>query len=829
MSNNKKLFDFEILLNSKYSGFNAVPSAALKNKPACEYMWRLDRMFAVTLIYGVVAEDLAHSLFYGFTKLWEKYQLEKPVVISKKDKKKWDEARPNTWLRNRIDKIKRSAMRFPVDTMRLKSDAIRTVEAQLWSLKCINLGKACADDGLPVVAIAEQVMALAKKWRFKPLIGTNSTELLEGEASEDYAFRKDEELAEFQLKRLFNEKWWKKQIENAYRQFCEHCQIIAGRVRKGTSEYLSAAGRSDYKARRSAGYLALSKMIALNELTGESIPMLDVVKKSLANDTLKRNELMTRMAGFQALAEELNYKGGFFTLTSPSRFHACTTISGKKYPIDNIHYKGATPSHTQRYMTKVWSRVRSKLGRLNIPYFGIRVCEPHHDGTPHWHCLFFFKPEHEQIIFFTIADHFARSDGKKDLGVDENDFKRINKFINLGLTPDEQFLPEWKEERKHLWKIRQRIKRRVDYKRMDPKKGTATAYIAKYIAKNIDGFNMLDDEETGTPANEKATAVKGWASCWRIRQFQQIGGAPVSVWRELRRLEQTIDEKADMNARNAAKKRGEKYVSTLKIKSYIDLQKENDSIELARISANKGSWAMYNTAMGGVCCPRTDRPIQMVYRKNTSHYGEVVKKLKGIGNELKTMLTRAEGWVIIKDAGKDDGLKNRRASALGTLSVTVRSEQKQEVRSLLLEKGEAVTEAIIEQLLNFEPVKSADRTHQDVRTISWLLLKKNYLNYGGNYHLETWQDKIKQKVKYVNAPDYTKNANRVKFAELLGRGQLEEPLTFDEALLEIQQNNLPPVVHLENDEVHISWEEIQANAAKNGVLRLEGSWSRITN
>lgn len=636
--------------------FRAEPAQILKDAHiGTQGLWDADKKWACDLLHTALPQDLAISIFGQYVKKWES------VMLAKQENPAANKGvnKANLWLRKRIKMVLRAVAKFPVSLNELKHDGLRQQQATLFADKCRGVVIDAAEENKSIVDAVELAEKIALEWGFVAKINGQDFELLEGEFAEEFALRVEKEIAGFKLARLVDETWWARKIDTAYRQFCEHCQILNGRVRHGVSVYLSDAGRKDCSARRNANTLALSKMVARNEETGEEIEMLDIVKGSMANPAIRRHELMVRMRGFEDLAQENKLMGGFFTITTPSRFHAYMKVknNNKTWSVENDKYDGGNPKSAQQYLSKVWAKARAKLKRMDVNMFGFRVCEPHHDGTPHWHTLFFFKPEHEQIIKFVLSDYFTQAD-REELNVNNLDFALWNKAIKDDIQTDDLFANElFEEESNHIFSVSKRIAARVDYKKIDPAKGSATGYIAKYIAKNIDGYKMADDEDTGTPAGKTAEAVCGWASLWRIRQFQQIGGAPVSVWRELRRLDQTeqelADKKAEKEARDLAAELGEKYVSNKPVESLICLQKYNDAMEVARISANSNNWGMYIHAMGGLFCARADHPIKMAYKTVGNQYGEAVKKLKGIATFAKTMITHVDGWVIAKKQGNE--------------------------------------------------------------------------------------------------------------------------------------------------------------------------------
>lgn len=407
------------------------------------------------------------------------------------------------------------------------------------------------------------------------------------------------------ITRMFNEVWWRGRLRRIAAAWREHLHIAVGNVSKKKHAYASKNCVTDWREqkRRTREFL---KGLDLEDEDGNRISLIEKYDVSVANPAIRRCELMTRIRGFENICNELGYVGEFYTLTAPSKYHA-TTKAGYR----NTKWKGASPSDTQSYLTGLWARIRAKLHREEIRIFGIRVAEPHHDGTPHWHMLMFMLPEDVERVRLIIRDY------------------------------------AWEEDRHELRSDKAK-KARFHAEAIDPEKGSATGYVAKYISKNIDGY-ALDgetDDESGELLKETAPAVSAWAARWHIRQFQFIGGAPVTVYRELRRL-------ADTETAHGL------------------------SVEFAAVhdAADAGDWAGYVNAQGGPFVRRDDLQVRTLYepRAEFNQYGEETVCIRGVYDSAvgagTPILTRLTQWKIVPKRAVDLAVDVKGAPAPSRSSV----------------------------------------------------------------------------------------------------------------------------------------------------------------
>lgn len=384
--------------------------------------------------------------------------------------------------------------------------------------------------------------------------------------------------AESGLLRMMAPEWWYLRLKRARDVQREHMAIAVGQVQKAASAYVSRKTLGEWIEQKKRNAEFFRKFDLINE-HGDRVALSDMVHGSVANPALRRCELMVRMRGFEDIANDEGLSGEFYTITAPSRFHAVHSKGGFV-----SQWNGCTPQDTQRYLCGVWAKARAAISRAGIHVFGFRVVEPHHDGTPHWHLLLFMRPQDVDEVRDILCYH-AR------------------------ITDSEELQSE------------KALKARFHVEPIDPAKGSATGYIAKYISKNIDGYSLDNekDDETGESLRDMAKAVSAWASRWRIRQFQQIGGAPVTVWRELRRLP------------------GDEHILP------------TEDMDNVRFAADVGDWRAYTECQGGAFVMRKDLTVRLAYEvtEQGNEYAEDVQRVQGVYSPLvpdSEVCTRLVKW-----------------------------------------------------------------------------------------------------------------------------------------------------------------------------------------
>lgn len=115
-------------------------------------------------------------------------------------------------------------------------------------------------------------------------------------------------------------------------------------------------------------------------------------------------EMRDRCAKLVGEAEARGHVCVVYTLTLPARFHPL------RQGMANPAYSGETPSDGQAWMRAAWARVRAMLARRGLHAYGLRMAEPHHDGTPHWHMLVCAKDADAFAIRSVIRHYWTRGD-----------------------------------------------------------------------------------------------------------------------------------------------------------------------------------------------------------------------------------------------------------------------------------------------------------------------------------------------------------------------------------------------------------------------------------
>ncbi len=296
-----------------------------------------------------------------------------------------------------------------------------------------------------------------------------------------------------QMKRLSSVRWWKRVLRKTARQAHE---IAAVHHEQHTMKWCSPRTREWQISSIKATEKWARKHAMVPDDGGEEVPM-DVLIEG--GPRRRYAELLARSKGIATLADREGLTPHLITITVPGEMHRTSE-----------NWTGAIAPDHARWFQKGWRRLTRWAQRHSEMQHWIVACQPHRDGSAHWHVVAWLRSPVEAET-------------------------KMREVFRAGAGESED-----------------RQRHGLDFKKIEGGSGGAVAYASRvisYIARTTDQHEGTTDDQ------EEAERATAWASTWSLRRFR-TSHSRVTLWREMRRKDVEISGSAEGKAAQACARDG---------------------------------------------------------------------------------------------------------------------------------------------------------------------------------------------------------------------------------------------------------------------------------